>query len=397
LLLINSNDRYTLNLNVVGAELGGAFTMEHIGEYYTSLSDDELKVDIELAQIDGTIYQSGDTTWVKAQMVGFDAKLYDVQLWYAVPTPTDTIELTFYDVPFTNHLEEGYYQLIAYTEDQLRMVSFTPASHQVEGTFINDGMFGKYGEGQYDFFNDYTYIQEWNQNTREYDTYTVEKGKLVVSVSADGVITAHADVICEDAKLYRITMYSKYERPHLDYDSQEGSVERVYDAKDDIVIEDYTQDKGYIIFQATAHDQSDMIVLYFFADHIDNEVTIPTGVYPIDHSLTTGSVLSSRGANEDNTVAPSLYATLTDGYLEQLYFMVNGSVMVEKINGCLKITVNAFNSYDIPIKVVYNASSTTGIENTKTENNDVCKVLKNNQFIIIKEGIQYNPLGSIVK
>jgi hypothetical protein len=113
--------------------------------------------------------------------------------------------------------------------------------------------------------------------------------------------------------------------------------------------------------------------------------------------LTTGSVLSSRGANEDNTVAPSLYATLTDGYLEQLYFMVNGSVMVEKINGCLKITVNAFNSYDIPIKVVYNASSTTGIENTKTENNDVCKVLKNNQFIIIKEGIQYNPLGSIVK
>lgn len=397
LLLINSNDRYTLNLNVVGAELGGAFTMEHIGEYYTSLSDDELKVDIELAQIDGTIYQSGDTTWVKAQMVGFDEKLYDVQLWYAVPTPIDTVALTFYDVPFTNHLEEGYYQLIAYTEDQLRMVSFTPASHQVEGTFINDGMFGKYGEGQYDFFNDYTYIEEWNQNTREYDTYTVEKGKLVVSVSADGVITAHADVICEDAKLYRITMYSKYERPHLDYDSQEGSVERVYDAKDDIVIEDYTQDKGYIIFQATAHDQSDMIVLYFFADHIDNEVTIPTGVYPIDHSLTTGSVLSSRGANEDNTVAPSLYATLTDGYLEQLYFMVNGSVMVEKINGCLKITVNAFNSYDIPIKVVYDASSTTGIENTKTENNDVCKVLENNQFIIIKEGIQYNLLGSIVK
>ena len=110
LLLINSNDRYTLNLNVVGAELGSEFTMEHIGEYYTSLSDDELKMDIELAQVEGTIYQSGDTTWVQAQMVGFDAKLYDVQLWYAVPTPTDTVELTFNDVPFSDRLEEGYYQ-----------------------------------------------------------------------------------------------------------------------------------------------------------------------------------------------------------------------------------------------------------------------------------------------
>lgn len=177
LLLINSNNRYTLNLNIVGAELGKYFTMDHIGEYYTSLSDDQLKVDIELAQVEGTIYQSGDTTWVKAEMIGFDSTLYDLQLWYAVPVPTDTVELIFHDVPFTNHLEEGYYQLIAYTEDQTRMVSFTPASHNVEGTFINDGLFGRFGEGRYDFFNDYTYIQEWNPHTRAYDIYTIEKGE----------------------------------------------------------------------------------------------------------------------------------------------------------------------------------------------------------------------------
>ena len=398
LLLINSNDRYTLNLNVVGAELGGDFTMEHIGEYYTSLSDDALKMDIELAQVEGTIYQSGDTTWVKAQMVGFDAKLYDVQLWYAVPMPTDTIELTFNDVPFTNHLEEGYFQLIAYTEDQTRMVSFTPASHAIEGTFVNDGMFGRFGEGRYDFFNDYTYIQEWNPKTREYDTYTIEKGELVVTLSPDGVITARAEVVGEDAKLYRITMYSKYERPHLDFDSEDGAVERVYGAEDDVVIEDHTQRDGYIIFQATAHDQSDMLVLYFFANQVDNEVTIPQGVYPINHSLMAGTVLSSTGANEDNTVSPSLYASLTDGYLDALYFLVDGTVKVEKVDGKLRLEVEAVNSYDVPVHVVYDASlAGSNLENTKVVDSNLSKVLKDDQLIIIKSGVKYNILGSVIE
>lgn len=392
LLLINSNDRYTLNLNVVGAELGGEFTMEHIGEYYTSLSDDELKMDIELAQVEGTIYQSGDTTWVKAQMVGFDAKLYDVQMWYAVPTPTDTIELTFNDVPFTNHLEEGYYQLIAYTEDQTRMVSFTPASHEIEGTFVNDGMFGQFGEGHYDFFNDYTYIQEWNPKTREYDTYTIEKGELIVTLSAEGVITARAEVVGEDAKLYRITMYSKYERPHLDFDSEDGAVGRVYGAEDDVVIEDHTQRDGYIIFQATAHDQSDMLVLYFFANQVDSEVTIPQGVYPINHSLVAGTVLSSTGANEDNTVSPSLYASLTDGYLDALYFLVDGTVKVEKVDGKLRLEVEAVNSYDVPVHIVYDAQSTDveDVVHTQTNTN---KVLRNGHLIINHGGKEYSILG----
>ena len=392
LLLINSNDRYTLNLNVVGAELGGEFTMEHIGEYYTSLSDDELKMDIELAQVEGTIYQSGDTTWVQAQMVGFDAKLYDVQLWYAVPTPTDTIELTFNDVPFTNHLEEGYYQLIAYTEDQARMVSFTPASHEVEGTFVNDGMFGQFGEGHYDFFNDYTYIQEWNPKTREYDTYTIEKGELVVTLSAEGVITARAEVVGEDAKLYRITMYSKYERPHLDFDSEDGAVERVYGAEDDVVIEDHTQRDGYIIFQATAQDQSDMLVLYFFANQVDSEVIIPQGVYPINHSLVAGTVLSSTGANEDNTVSPSLYASLTDGYLDALYFLVDGTVKVEKVDGKLRLEVEAVNSYDVPVHIVYDAQSTDveDVVHTQTSSN---KVLRDGRLIINHGGKEYSILG----
>ena len=400
LLFINSNERYTLNLNVVGVELGGAFTMEHVGEYYTSLYDQEQGADIELAEISGRLYQSGDTTWMEAEMVGFDEQLYDVQLWYAVPTPTDTVELVFEDVPFGNHLEEGYYQLIAYTDDQLRMVSFTPASHEVEGTFVNDGVFGRFGEAPYDFFNDYTYIQEWNPQTRQYDTYTVEKGELVVSMAEDGSITAKAEVICEDAKCYRITMYSQYERPHLDYDTEEGNVERAYGVEDEIKIDDLTLSEGLIVMQATAQDQSDMMVLYFFANEADKAVTIPAGVYPINRSLMAGSVLASTGANEDNTVSPSIYATLTDGYLDELYFMVDGEVMVENKDGYLRVEVNAVNSYGVHVHIEYDGTPVnTAVENTHSQSpmTHSHKMLRNGRLLIMRNGAIYDITGAPVK
>ena len=398
LLFINSNERYTLNLNVVGVELGGAFTMEHVGEYYTSLYDKEQGADIELAEISGRLYQLGDTTWMEAEMVGFDEQLYDVQLWYAVPTPTDTVELVFEDVPFGNHLEEGYYQLIAYTDDQLRMVSFTPASHEVEGTFVNDGVFGRFGEAPYDFFNDYTYIQEWNPQTRQYDTYTVEKGQLEVSMAEDGNITAKAEVICEDAKCYRITIYSQYERPHLDYDTEEGNVERAYGVEDEIRIDDLTLSEGLIVMQATAQEQSDMMVLYFFANEADKAVTIPAGVYPINRSLMAGSVLASTGANEDNTVSPSIYATLTDGYLDELYFMVDGEVMVENQDGHLRVEVNAVNSYGVPVHIVYDGTPVnTAVENTQSPMNHSQKMLRNGRLLIMRNGAIYDITGVAVK
>ena len=400
LLLMNSNDSYTLNLNIVGVAMGTAFTMDHVGEYYTSLRNDETAEDVELAQIEGRVYQSGDTTWIEAQMIGFDRHMYDVQLWYAVTTPTDTIEMTFEHVPFANYIEEGYYQLIAYTDDQMHMVSFTPASHEVEGTFVNDGMFGRFGEGRYDFFNDYTYIQEWNPVANQYETYTVEKGELVVSMAADGAITAQADVICENAKCYRITMHSTYERPHLDYDAEDGKVERLYGAEDEIEIDDLTQSEGLIVLQATAQDQSDMMVLYIFANEADKDVIIPEGVYPINRSLAAGSVLASTGANEDNTVSPSIYATLTDGYLDQLYFMVDGTVTVEKVDGYLRVEVNAVNSYEMEVHIVYDATpGDTAVEQIYDSSSPgTCqKLLRNGRLHIISNGAIYDVTGAKVK
>ncbi len=395
LLLINSNDRYTLNLNIVGADLGGDFTMEHIGEYYTSLYDNDLDKDIELAQVDGKIYQSGDTTWVVAQVIGFDSNMYDVQLWYAVPTPTETVHHTFYEVEFDNHLEEGYFQFVGYSDDQTMMISLMPATTQVAGTYVNDGLFGRFGEGRYDFFNDYTFVQEWNTATRQYETYTVEKGQLTVAMAEDGTITADASIICENGKSYELTIYSALNRPRLEYDVDYGEVDKIYTTDDQITIMDKTEEQGYIVFQAVSADQSDLLVLYMFAESADSEIVIPEGVYPINSSLTPGSVLASTGVNEDNSVSPSLYALCdADGYLQvPLYFLVDGTVEVtKKEHGDLHLEVNALNSYDVPVHIVYDAT-TTSVETVPSGHENKRKLLRSNRLVVVIDGKEYDIMG----
>ena len=111
-----------------------------------------------------------------------------------------------------------------------------------------------------------------------------------------------------------------------------------------------------------------------------------------------GSVLASTGANEDNTVSPSIYATLTDGYLDQLYFMVDGEVTVEKKNGQLLLEVNAVNSYGVPVHVVYDATQGggTGLDNVGV-GEKTAKIIKNGRLIIKKGSEYYNLQGTKLK
>ena len=77
------------------------------------------------------------------------------------------------------------------------------------------------------------------------------------------------------------------------------------------------------------------------------------------------------------------------------YFMVSGNVVVENVDGHLKVTIDALNSYDVPAHIVYEATPTS-VENIVVEKN-ASKVVENNQLFIIKDGVKYNVMGSVVK
>ena len=149
-----------------------------------------------------------------------------------------------------------------------------------------------------------------------------------------------------------------------------------------------------------AADSSDALSLMFFTQTTDPEIGLPAGTYPISSTPASGVACASEGYDAQYGPTPCVYFTLVEEggtlYYNELYFLVKGQIVVEKVNGKMKLTVDAVNSYGVPVKVVYDPTS-TAVENTIVENNNVQKVIKNNQLLIIKEGVEYNVLGSVVK
>lgn len=365
LYLANENDEYFVALDIYGVPMGGEFTYDEMDTYYTQLvkygeTKDEYTM-IQIAGVNGVVYQTGDTTWMKAEVTGFDAVLYQVELWYIVPTPTEVVELTV-DAAFDNQLEaQGYYTLSGVDETTGLLVAMSPLSNEVAGTFVNDGVFGRFGEGQYDFYSTYTYVakylgvDEWGD--AQYDIYTIEKGTLTVTLDEEDNILAHASVICSNGVQYEIEMTSVFEEPHLQYDAEYG-VEKVYTAAD-IVTAEYDADYGMAFWQVEAADGSDVCALYFFLEEADAELVIPEGEYAINDTWDYGTVLASTGYDPYNGAAPSLYATLDGEYLNiPLWFMVDGTVTVKHVDGKMKMTVDAVNSYNQSINITYDGTAT---------------------------------------
>lgn len=405
LYLANENDEYFVALDIYGVPMGGEFTYDDMDTYYTQLvkygeTKDDM-TEIQIASVEGKVYQIGDTTWMVADVVGFDAVLYKVELWYVVPTPKGTVKLTV-DADFDNQLEaNGYYTLSGVDETTGLLVAMSPITEEVAGTFVNDGVFGRFGEGQYDFYATQTYVakylgvDEWGDPV--YDVYSVEKGTMTVLVDAEGKIVATVSVICSNAVQYEISMTSTFEKPHLQYDAEYG-VEKAYTAAD-VVTTEFDADYGMGIWQVKAADGSDVCALYFFAEEADADIVIPAGVYPIDDSMNYGTVYASTGYDPSNGASPSLYATyLADDpdYLDELWFMVGGTVTVEKVDGKMKMTIDAINSYDQEIKITYDGT-VTGVENINVNVEGLRKQIVDGQLVIIRDGKAYNAQGAQVK
>lgn len=369
LYLANEDDEYFVALDIYGVPMGGEFTYDDMDQYYTQLvkwgeTKDEY-TEVQIAGVNGVVYQTGDTTWMRADVVGFDAVLYQVELWYVVPTPQETVQMTI-EATFDNQLESnGYYTLHGTDEATGLLVALSPITEEVAGTYVNDGVFGRFGEGQYDFYANYTYVakyigeDEWGDP--QYDVYSIEKGTLTVTVDEEENIVATASVICSNAVQYEITMTSKVEKPHLEYDAQYG-ITKEYTA-DDIVYAEYDADYGMVYWQVEAADGSDICALYVFVEEADDEIVIPEGTYSIDDSMDYGTVYASTGYDPYNGVSPSVYATYyaeNPEYLDELWFMVGGTVTVEKVDGKMKMTINAINSYDQVINIVYDGTATGG-------------------------------------
>ena len=395
LLFENKDEHYYASINIRGVEMGSAFSLQDVDRDYCGVKDSLTGIYTELANINGRIFQLGDTTIMQAELISMDATLYDIELWYVVPTPIDTVTLSF-PVEFGDlRNEEGYYQLYGPSSDTTYIVAFSPLSEDIEGTFVYDGMFGKFGaEGgrmEMEYRNTYIAKMEGDYVTA---IMPLEKGEMTVTMDADGNITAVAEAICADSVYYHITMTAHYEREYLRGDMPFGSIERTYTANDILSTMDKSEEEGWIYLAVGAADQSDLMAMHFFVDSTDADILIPEGEYKINKSFRPGTVLGNAGPDDQNQISTPFYATVDNlGYLTNIYMWVKGTVTVAKKDGKLYLEVNALNSYDVPIHIIYDGSISTSLPNVHSPISNTHKYIRGGQLIIRKDNHEYNAQG----
>ena len=400
--IFNENDQYSASINVVDVEMGGEFDEEYINAFFSYLEAKD-GTPITVAEIkDGKLYQVDDTTKIEADYVTFEGVLYQVRLWYVAPTPTQTVKLDIKDAEMIIDFDYGQvYNLVGYTEDMQTafvVTVYATSKDDVAGTFVNDGMFGKFGEGQYDFDASNSYIGKYNAAFESYDLYYIQKGQFTVTLDEEDNLSLTASVICEDAIQYDVTLTSKYEEPHIEFDAEEGAVERVYGADAELTINDRTEDYGLVYLQITDNVKGDVTAVYFVLTEPDAETVIPEGTYEINSTWFDGTVLASTGMDWDGNVMPSYYAGYVDGWLvEPFYFFQTGTVVVTKnADDKLSFEINALNSCNVPVHIVYDAAA-SGVENINLNVVEVKKQIIDGQLVIIRDGKAYNAVGEQVK
>ena len=386
-----------ISLDIIGVPMGATFTERNLNIAYCMIANRQTHDTISIAAAEGRVWQSNDTTYLSANVLGFDAVVYDIDLWYAVPAVTHTQELAIYNATFYNELEkDGYFALVGTTEDksiEFAISLLGNTEEDVPGVYINDGMFGSFTGENYDFIHfiggSYaTYIAKWNENRYDYDILSIEMGQALVTMDEEQDVTLVGEFVAENGVEYRITMTSRVDKPRIQDDAMSGAVERLFVDENQLTIEQEEADKVKLEIMT----DGDLMALWFYVEYIDDEIVIPEGEYTIDDSDDYWSVIKG-----DGSLGKSFYSTHDGEYFTSLYFLVDGTVVVSKKNGKLHLEMHALNSYDVPVHVVYDPSAMTGVQNTQSPSANIQKVFRHGQLLIEREGKTYNAQGLQVK
>ena len=395
-MLSNHNEDYDISLDIINVTMGETFTEKNLNIAYCMIANKVTNDTIKISSANGQVWQSNDTTYLSADIVGFDAVLYQIDLWYAVPAITETQIVNISNATFYNKLEEeGYYALIGTTEDksiEFAISLLGNSEDDIAGTYTNDGLFGGFSGENYDFINFIgetysTYVALWNEDKKNYDIISIEKGSAVVTKDDEQNVTLNGSFVGKNGVQYTVSLTTKVDIPRLDDDMTSGSIDCIITGND-TTLEDLTEENGTIFFDVMT--DSVLMALYFYAESPDPEIVIPEGIYTIDNSEDYYSVNASDGSIG---TYPTFFATYNGTNFTSMYFFVSGTVEVKNKQGKLYMEINALNSYNVPAHIIYDASLTTDVDEVLLSDK-VQKQLKNGQLLIFRNGESYNILGA---
>ena len=383
-----SNDEYRVYLSVNNQYLtAGEYTSGDFSLSSCEITDKVAKEEIGLTEVNVTVAGEGNARTIVGSVLGENNVLYNLDLSYVVPEVADTVKVVF-ETPGVAEWYDADSDYFIYNENEDYFVYLDMITEK-------DNFVGEFAAE--DFILTYTAMGEIVDG----DTTTIlaADAKAVVTAIGESLVHIEAEITGKNGTLYLVSTDVQLPGNALKYDTEEGEVNRTYAADEITITTDYVAQYGELYVELMAGDNSDYTQLLFYVEEEAEGTVIPVGTYTIDDSGDYGTVAASAGYTSQMT--PSFYSTIVeqDGqlYYDDLYFMVGGTVKVENVEGKLKLTVDAVNSYDVSVKISYVATASTGVENINVNVEGIRKQIVDGQLVIIRDGKAYNAQGAQVK
>ena len=369
-----SNEDYTVSMYLPSDDYLGTFDADEVS---LSIKGEEGEIEI----YEGTITVANTATGVAitGTVLSMDGVQYTLNLQYVIPDATSQETITM-SGKLTNY-EGQAWQFIGSTASQ--MVTIAAYATSIPGTY-----------GRSDLMADYTYVVKVVGSDTLY--YDMVDANVVVAVSGTnatitGTLKGQNYVNSADVIEFTLNLTATVE----DYEEQPQGNQ--YDSQDEgfyYKFPEYTIDDQYLaqynVFVVEATDaENHKISLEFNVAAGTTE--LPTGVYPIDESYDAGTVTAG---SINQYIYGSFAGSLDDeGYINvPLWLIVNGTVTVLE-NGVIEVAATNTWGQGIYSRL---GEYPEGIENTDAKAGAV-KAIRNGQLVIIKNGVEYNAQGAIVK
>ena len=163
----------------------------------------------------------------------------------------------------------------------------------------------------------------------------------------------------------------------------EGAVDRVYEAGTQLTVEQQTEDKVLLEIMT----DKDLLAMWLYVEYVDDKLVVPEGEYVIDDSNDYWSVIAA-----DGSLGKTFYATHDGEYFTSFYFLVSGTVQIKHVDSQLHFEVNGYNSYDVPVRIVY-APTSTHVGDVDASSKGYSKLIRDGRLIINHGGMEYSIFG----
>ena len=382
-----SNEDYSVEITFYAedaSEILGTFDLDDL--YGVDIVDlvDSAAIDLYSGTI--TVAYANGSYVITGTVLGMNSVEYTLNLSYVLPDPTSFETLNAAGVLYLEAQDDMYYwQAAAINADKTRYISLLAI------TDGNDA--GTYSKA--DLYASYTYAGKFiGTDTTWYDMLDANITLVINNdvATITGTFLGQSDVDAADVTEFTLNLSLEV----TDERGNGGNEGSEYDAEEAFkhVFPEYTVNDQYLaqynalVVEAT-DEESNTISLDFNVEA--GTTTLAPGVYSITDTYAANTV--STGYINQYIYGSFAGSLDEEGYINvPLWLIFNGTVTIHEND---VIEVNAINTKGSVIECLL-GTWPEGIENTAVDA-AATKAVRNGQLVIIKNGVEYNAQGAMIK